>query len=156
MADVYELGLLFNDIGNFTMKDFDGRLRFQKTVQLVQSFGINLGYNYNWYLRGPYCPDLTRDGFALKEVIQNIPKMSIKFRHEDNNTRYANFKKFIKDKKDNADLLEIAASLCFLRNEVGAPKEATLRLTEGKMERFTKDMCEQMWEELERYGVVKS
>ena len=155
MIDIYELGLLIKDIDNFDMDDFDGRLRFQKTIQLLQSFGIDLGYHYNWYLRGPYCPDLTKDGFRLNSVIQNIPDIHLEFRYAEDHKHYTDFKEFIKDKKDDPDLLEIASSICFLRNEVGANKKDTLRLTEGKMERFTMDVCERTWDELERYGVVK-
>ena len=155
MIDIYELGLLIKDIDNFDMNDFDGRLRFQKTIQLLQSFGIDLGYHYNWYLRGPYCPDLTKDGFRLNSVIQNIPDIHLGFRYAEDHKHYTDFKEFIKDKKNDPDLLEIASSICFLRNEVGANKKDTLRLTEGKMERFTMDVCERTWDELERYGVVK-
>ena len=73
MVDVYDLGLFVKDINNFNMDDFDGRLRLQKTIQLLQSFGIDLGYNYHWYLRGPYCTDLTKDGFELKNIIDRYP-----------------------------------------------------------------------------------
>ena len=60
------------------------------------------------------------------------------------------------DKKNDPDMLEIASSICFLRNEECMSKETVLRLTEGKMERFTMDMCEQIWAELERHGVIRS
>ena len=80
MSDIYDLGLIIKDVGNFDMSEFEGRLTFQKTVQLLQSFGIDMGYRYNWYLRGPYCPDLTRAGFELKDVMQSIPDMPVEFR----------------------------------------------------------------------------
>jgi hypothetical protein len=44
---------------------FDDRMAIQKTIYLCQAAGVHLGYRYNWYLRGPYSPDLTRDAFAL-------------------------------------------------------------------------------------------
>src|SRR5712692_9178371 len=48
------------------LDSFDDRMALQKTIYLCQLGGIHLGYRYNWYLRGPYSPDLTRDAFALR------------------------------------------------------------------------------------------
>ena len=38
---------------------FDDRLVCQKKIYLLQSLGTDLGYTYNWYVRGPYSPALT-------------------------------------------------------------------------------------------------
>ena len=154
--DMYDLGVLVKDIGNFEMDTFDGRLRFQKTVQLLQSFGIDLGYYYNWYLRGPYSPELAKDGFRLQEVIGEIPKIPVEFADNTNQSRYDSFKEFVADKKEDPDKVEIASSICFLRNEEGMSKDTVLRLTEGKRRHFTGDECMRIWNELESYGVVKS
>jgi uncharacterized protein YwgA len=45
---------------------FGDRMTIQKEIYLSQAAGIHLGYRYNWYLRGPYSPDLTRDAFELR------------------------------------------------------------------------------------------
>ena len=46
-------GLVFQALG--VSKDaFDDRLLTQKKVFLLQELGVNLGYAYNWYVRGPY------------------------------------------------------------------------------------------------------
>lgn len=154
MVDVYGLGLLLRDVGNFDMSDFNGRLRFQKTVHILQSFGIDLGYRYNWYLRGPYCPDLTKVGFELVDVLPKLRNIPVEFEDDADQTRYDNFKSFMTDKKNDPDALEIASSICFLRNEEDLDRETALRLTEGKRACFTMDECRGMWDELERYGVV--
>ena len=44
---------------------FPNRLLLQKATYLAQAFGVRLGYRYNWYLKGPYSPELTRDYFEL-------------------------------------------------------------------------------------------
>jgi hypothetical protein len=51
---------------NLDLSEFDHRLVLQKTVYLLQAAGIDLGYNFGWYIRGPYSPGLTRDAFALQ------------------------------------------------------------------------------------------
>ncbi len=156
VVDIYELGLFIKDIDNLNMDTFDGRLRFQKKVQLLQSFGFDLGYDYNWYLRGPYSPELTKDGFKLKNIINNIPKLVIEFADDNDQHRYNRFKEFLKDKKNDQDKLEIAASITFLHNDEKLSKDSVLRLTEGKREHFTMKECEKIWDQLENCGVVSS
>ncbi len=38
---------------------FENRLDVQKSIYLAQEAGLDLGFRYNWYIRGPYCPRLT-------------------------------------------------------------------------------------------------
>lgn len=45
------------------------RLRVQKAVYLAQVMGINLGYHYSWYVKGPYSPGLTQDYYRVSEAI---------------------------------------------------------------------------------------
>lgn len=48
------------------LDSFAERMALQKTIYLCQQAGVHLGYRYNWYLRGPYSPQLTRDAYELK------------------------------------------------------------------------------------------
>jgi len=58
--------LAFDVLGvPFKLDTFNHRLAVQKVVYLAQAAGIHLGYDFHWYLRGPYSPDLTRDVFAV-------------------------------------------------------------------------------------------
>lgn len=59
------LQLCLNEVGGFRMDSFSERLKYQKMVYLMQLFGIDLGYRFEWYLRGPYCTELTADGFEI-------------------------------------------------------------------------------------------
>lgn len=56
-------------LGELSLDTFPKRLNLQKKVYLLQLAGLDLGYRYNWYLRGPYCPGLTQDAFTLKEEL---------------------------------------------------------------------------------------
>src|SRR5216683_1258278 len=49
-------------------ESLSGRIQLQKSVYLAQAAGVPLRYRYNWYLRGPYSPDLTRDYFELPQT----------------------------------------------------------------------------------------
>ena len=50
-------------------ESFDDRLICQKKIYLLQSLGTNLGYTYNWYVRGPYSPTLTTYLYANLDVL---------------------------------------------------------------------------------------
>lgn len=65
------LKLILDEIGlgELELDAFSKRLNLQKRIYLLQLTGIDLGYRYNWYLRGPYCPSLTQDAFLLKDEI---------------------------------------------------------------------------------------
>ncbi len=43
---------------------FEDRLILQKAMYLAKAAGVDLGYHYRWYLRGPYSPPVADDGFA--------------------------------------------------------------------------------------------
>jgi uncharacterized protein YwgA len=47
----------------------DDRKRVQKAIYLGQRAGVDLGYRYGWYKKGPYSPRLTRDYYALAEAL---------------------------------------------------------------------------------------
>ena len=151
----YELAAVLKDVGNFSMDDFAGRLTLQKTVRILQAFGVDLGYRFGWYLHGPYCRALFRDGYEARSVIGRIPKMEVSFEDGKTQERYEQFKEFMGDKKHDPALLEICASICHLA-AAGIGKEGILEAVEDKKPEFTRSQCVSMWDELEGYEVVGS
>ena len=149
----HTLGVIMRDIGNFDISTFDGRLVLQKTIYLLQSFGISLGYQFNWYLHGVYSPGLTRDGFKLKKFIDDMPSIDIQFADKRIQEQYDAFMEFIRDKKSEPDLLEIASSICFLHDS-GFEKETVLDIVEKKKPQFKRTQCVDMWNRLESCWVV--
>lgn len=152
--DELETGLILKDIGNFSMVEFDGRLILQKTVYVLKIFGIDLGYEYKWHLHGAYSSQLAKVGYELKDDINKIPKIKGKlFEDDEIQAKYNKFLEFIKDKKHDACLLEICASICYL-NRMTFTREEVLKMVENKKPNFTKEQCVKMWTELEKYGVL--
>jgi uncharacterized protein YwgA len=49
----------------------DERKRVQKTIYLGQIAGVDLGYHFGWYLKGPYSPELTKDYYDLDEALSD-------------------------------------------------------------------------------------
>jgi uncharacterized protein YwgA len=59
---------LFREIGfRPDITRFDDRLVAQKVVCLLEMKGLELGYPYSMYVRGPYSPDLTTDLYAFRD-----------------------------------------------------------------------------------------
>lgn len=151
--DRYEMAAILNDIGNFDMSNFKGRLTLQKTVFLLQSFGLNLGYVFEWYLHGAYCPTLASDGYAMDEIASSMPTIPIELESEQAQRRYLEFKEFLADKKDNPTMLEIASSICYL-DGLDIEKGEILELVKNKKPKFSMEQCQAAWNDLEKYGVV--
>ena len=63
-------GLIFQRL-NIGKETFDERLITQKKIYLLQSLGTNLGYSYNWYVRGPYAPALTNYVYNNIDVLSS-------------------------------------------------------------------------------------
>ena len=53
---------------DFKVNYFNNRLKLQKYVFLLRRYGIDLGYSYNYYIRGPYSPELADDYYNLPDV----------------------------------------------------------------------------------------
>ena len=63
----------FKELGfEFRISRFDDRLIAQKLVCLLDLKGVNLGYPYSIYVRGPYSPNLTEDLFAFTNEFENL------------------------------------------------------------------------------------
>ncbi|MDD1690124.1 MAG: hypothetical protein LUQ66_05640 [Methanoregula sp.] len=99
------------------MDDFDNRLKYQKLVYLAQNTGINIGYGYSWYVRGPYSPLLTRTLFNIKENPALFDKWdTIKFKHEDVILkRLRRLQDVLGSHFNDPKYLEVIASLHYLR-----------------------------------------
>ena len=53
-----------------SIETIDDRKRVQKAVYLGQLTGVDLGYHFGWYLKGPYSSNLTKDYYELAEAIE--------------------------------------------------------------------------------------
>lgn len=99
----------------FSMDTFDDRLRLQKFIYLLQAYGVYLGYDFSWYLRGPYCSSLATDGFILDDIYADMKvdprKDKTEFANSFVQKRFERFAEFIKPKACDRVFLETAASL---------------------------------------------
>jgi uncharacterized protein YwgA len=140
-------------IGHFSVAKFQDRLRLQKTVYLLQAFGIYLGYNFNWYLYGPYSPGLTRDAF---EVLPQMGRSSaVHFADQETERRFELFMKFLGDKKNDPQWLELVGSLHMLRLMYGEKRrEAIFKKMAEKQPYLSEDKRVAAWQRLSEFEMV--
>jgi len=106
------LGGLLKRIGKYNVNNWNHRIIVQKLIYILQEqLGDNLGYRFNWYVRGPYCPRLADDFYNL----ENTEKAPIvKYTDDEINQRYDKFAELMEKYQDNKDILELVASMIYL------------------------------------------
>lgn len=126
------------ELGRPNMEEFSIRLQLQKIIYLLQASGLSLGYGFNWYVRGPYSPDLAQ---ALFEIYRNETlyeeSKDIKFKnHDDIIANLENFKDELGDDINNITYLEVLASLHYINKVIfsgkGSFSDLIKRLLEAK------------------------
>ena len=152
--DAVRLGLALRRLGRFDMSSHGGRLAFQKSVYLLQAFGVYLGYRFSWYIRGPYSSRLARHGFALESAYGLLPDTGLRG-DRPTEKRFARFLEFMADKKDDPPRLEALASAHFMRRLCGdlGDREIAARVAQRQPYLGT-DMCRRGLDELRSEGLV--
>lgn len=138
------LGALLKRIGNFSLDTFEGRLVLQKTIYLMQSYGLDVGYKFSWYIHGPYSPELTRDAFRLQAIYGEIPPAQ--FRSAEIENCLEDFLGFLGDSKTDGDWLEQLACTHFLKALNPSEKEDKIITKVLNHEsHFTRSQCQKAW-----------
>lgn len=121
------------------MNTFAERKRIQKLVYLLDKvFGMNFHLSYNWYLHGPYSPDVTRIVFSVIEHRQAVDSNTHVLSREDLK-KIERLKLFLGKDIDSNDQLELLVSLSFLmqyRNDSGITQEDVVAFLKAKKPYF--------------------
>jgi uncharacterized protein YwgA len=104
---------------NFDLKrtNMIDRLILQKTIYLLQAYGLQLGYGFSWYTYGPYSQDLVNDSFTVLKSEKGKYEertSSLSFSKE-TIKKFNDFKHLLKGVLGNARKLELVASVDFVR-----------------------------------------
>ena len=139
------------------MASFEHRLRVQKFVYLLEAFDVYLGYEYSWYLRGPYCSTLAAAGFALDGFYARIPENPrMHFSKSSVHDRFEEFKKFIRDRETDTDFLEMAASFHFLEKGGSLSRGQIFeRVLNKRHPGFAESECRKVQEYLEQWNLIR-
>lgn len=140
--------------------DFDSRLILQKSVYLLQSAKVHLGYQYRWYVRGPYCSALADDLFYL-DGFNTDEKAELATYHLDAKSQ-SNIERirglFAQPQGDLARHLELLASAMFLfvtRQSVPDDGEETAQVLRNAGKDFDAKDVDRAVAELRANGLIQ-
>lgn len=70
-------GIIFQKM-NIRKTTFDERIICQKKIYLLESLGTDMGYSYNWYIKGPYSPGLANYVYSNIDILSEMDFNSYK------------------------------------------------------------------------------
>jgi len=154
--------------GNIEIDTFEKRKTLQKKIYLLQLTGTDLGYRYNWYLKGPYCPSLANDAFTLRDEIKYDDEFNDYELNTKTKNRFKTLDKIISMPDDSEiaepEWLELLASLHYLKHIAYWPRkykpefdEVFEKLKESKPHFADKMALAKVgWKRLDDVGLIKS
>lgn len=102
---------ILNALTTFSLDNFDDRLRLQKIVFLARMIGFNSGYSFDWYVRGPYSPSLTKMLFSANEegrlILENVTLQDTE------ELTVQQLREFLQDDVSSPKILELLASVWY-------------------------------------------
>ncbi len=109
MKNLDKLICCFKELG-FTpdINNFEHRIIIQKVCYLLQLKGISIGFNYGFYIRGPYSPDLAKSIYENKREVEQLKTNSSLSKDEKN--KVGELKNII---NLNPNILETAATYAY-------------------------------------------
>ncbi|MHC4111898.1 MAG: hypothetical protein ACYSUY_12555 [Planctomycetota bacterium] len=155
-------------LGNLQIVDFSSRKILQKKTYLLQLMGIDLGYSYNWYLYGPYCPALANDTFTLRDEIRYDDEFNDYELNSKTNIKCDKLYKVASlpdtPETNEAEWLELVASLHYLKHiaywrgkDNPEFEEVFQKLGESKPHLANRrNLAEVAWKRLDDVGLVRN
>lgn len=153
-------GIVFQKMA-ISKDSFDDRLICQKKIYLLQALGTDLGYTYNWYVRGPYSPSLTNYVYTNLEVLENNDFSNYKLakKAQDNVDKVNDLINSIRQDFYGASWYEILASLLYIYNNkeswgIKNGKEELYDTLINAKPQYTKEQCKYAFDVLENNGFI--
>ena len=165
-----ELKLIIDQLEMLVQLDtFSQRFNLQKKVYLAQICGVDSGYRFGWYLRGPYSQGLTADAFALRDEISDGDREYEEYCLPDEAAEQLGRAKQLFQVPEKCDIssdqwLELLASLHYLRHVIYRPRDQsrdfanTFNLLAKSKPQFAhrKRQATIAWQSLEEVGLIEA
>jgi hypothetical protein len=158
---------VLSKMGIGEVNSFETRLYNQKAVLILGKLGIQgLNYTYNWYVHGPYSPDLAKDLYESQSILQLIKRREIPPIDDENDERILGiFQKLRTDLEslppsgDIHSKLELFASILFLVDKIPSSlkskrKQIIINSLPKMKNQFQDWKLEHYWEIAGKYKLV--
>lgn len=154
-------GMAFQKL-NIRDDTFDDRLISQKKIYILQALGTDLGYEYNWYLRGPYSPSLTSyiyDNINLLSIF-DFSEYSLSNTAEKHLNLVNSLEKLNSDRNISvSSWYELLASLLYIKNNSSSwgvsDKDSIYENLIKYKPQYNRDQCEKAYDILIEKGIIK-
>jgi uncharacterized protein YwgA len=136
------------------LETFPERKLLQKLVYLLQKSGVDLQFCYNWYLHGPYSPDLTRILYEMTESCSSSPTELNSLEVD----RINRLKSFLGEDIRSPDTLELLVSIHYLRDRaraLGASDEDVIEAIKKTKPYFTDEEIRQCWQRSTQFDSIQ-
>jgi uncharacterized protein YwgA len=136
---------------DFNNSSLAGRIKFQKSVFLLQKMGMDLKYVHTIYHYGPYCSPLAHEGYDLTESgIETNEQLST-----NELEILTKFKELIEGHEDDTIWFEMIATIIYLEKELGmTSKQKIFQKLCKRHEYFSKEeMFESILNDLKKYNL---
>lgn len=154
-------GIVFQRLA-ISKDSFDDRLICQKKIYLLQSLGTNLGYTYNWYVRGPYSPALTTYLYTNLDVLASHDYSDCKLAEiAEKNIQCVNHLE--REKRSDftaASWYELLASLLYIYNnkeswKIDSQKQSLFITLVKYKPQYSEEQCQYAYDVLGNAGFVE-
>ena len=155
-------GIVFQKMA-ISKESFNDRLICQKKIYLLQSLGVDLGYSYNWYVRGPYSPALTNYIYSNLDVLSSTD-FSRYALSEEAEKRINQVNDLEKDKTQDMEKVswyELLASLLYIDNNrkswnIDDRDDSLFDTLISQKPKYNVEQCRYAYEILRLRGFVKT
>ncbi len=136
---------------DFNLNTFENRIKLQKIIYLLQAYGINLGYIFSIYIRGPYSQELTKTAYYIQDFNSAT---NIDFENPKDTEIFESYINKIEEFKHNIKWLEVASTLHLFKNMNKSTSKDEIITKVMSIKPFTKEEIEKVWGELKEWKIM--
>lgn len=144
---------ILDRLGNFSMTTLADRIIFQKSIFILKSIGLDLGYEFSLWRYGPYSSELASDGFLLSELGWAKETTPLNLKEED---IIYKFKKLTNGHERDTTFFELISTFLYFKNLHQSKNDIELfnLVIEKKPYLDSKDLFNEMIKKLKEENLI--
>lgn len=155
-------GLVFKNLNIKSKNSLDDRVIIQKKIYLLQEKQVDLGYAYNWYLKGPYSSALTSYVYDNLDTLNSMEYKTATLNNVvvEKIQKVNEFNEFKPENLSEADWYELLASMVYIYGNHNAwsiknEKEDIINTLMTEKPKYLRKDCEFAFSKLIDFEYIK-